>query len=515
MWRRLGRAGDPPGVSETFAELAGAALVAVEPPPAGAGRDAGPVLLRVHPGIAEAVRAGAGAAVRAVVDSALAAFWHAVFGMGLGRDGGEDGRLVARAGLSAAPYLLRAQDWDTAGYLLERAYARSPGDPGTVQTVLPLLRRVAEATGTPAAHGVYGRVLGEVDPAGGEAVLRGALDQAVAAANFHHASTAAGELVGLLAGHGRLLEALEVAEAKVGHSRRAGLGPWAQAADEVQRLQVLYRLGDSGRVLAEAGALLARLDTLPATPVPTDPVDPWGVREGVLQTGAAAARDLERWEQALAYTARARAGMRARGAGEYEIASAAWFGDYWPLLRLGRLDEVDDLLAACQRVFTNVGDTGMLGRVFSARATLAAEQKQDAEAARLEKVALRLEYTRPDPESLAPSHHNLAVYLGRAGAGGAQVLGHRLAAALLHRLTGTTGTNQARALRELAADLARYADVAPPATVAAVAGTVDHVEGVGWAALIDTLLAAHGLDRPAADAALTQIVNAARVLPTE
>jgi hypothetical protein len=514
VWRRLGREGDPPGVGEALGELGRAALVAVEPP-AGAGGDAGPVVLRVHPGVAESVRAGADAAVRDAVDAGLAAFWQAAFGVGLGRDGGEDGRLVTRAGLSAAPYLLRLHAWDGAGYLLERAYVRSPGDPGTVQAVLPLLRRVAEATGTPAALGVYGRVLGEVDAAGGESVLRDTLDRAVAAADFHTASTAAGELVGLLAGGGRLAEALNMAEVKAGHSRRAGLGPWAQAADEAQRLQVLYRLGDAGRVLAEAEALLARLGTLPGAARTAGTVDPWGVREGVLQTGAAAARDLGRWEQALAYTDQVRTSMRARGAGDREIAAAARFGDYWPLLRLGRLAEVDGLLADCRRVFSDAEDAGLLGRVFSARAALAAQRGRHAEAARLEQIALRLGYTRPDPESLAPSHHNLAVYLDRAGSGGEPVLAHRLAAALLHRLTRAAGANHARAMRELADDLARDPAVDPPATVDAVADAVDHVEGVAWGALVNTLLAAHGLDRPAADATLTEIVHAARALAAE
>jgi tetratricopeptide (TPR) repeat protein len=513
VWRRLGRDGDPPDADGLVDELAGAALVAVEPPPAD-GANAGPVAVGVHPGVAEAVRAAADQPVRAAADAELAAFWEAVFAAAVGRDGGEDGRLAARAGLSAAPYLLRLHAWDQAGRLLEQAHRRSPEEPGTVQAVLPLLGRVADAAGAPDALGVYGRVLARVDPAGAEAALRDALARAQTAGGHRTASGIAGALADLLADRGRLREALAAAETAAGHSRRAGLGTWTRAGDEARRLQILRRLGQARRASDGAGALLARLDALPAAAGPDDTADPWNVRETVLQLAALAARDLGRWEQALAFNARTRDSMRARGAGAHETARTR-FGDYWPLLRLGRLDDADPLLADCQQAFADAGDADMLGRTFSARAGLAARRGRHAEAARLAQVALRLKYTRPDPASLAVSHNNLAEHLHRAGDGGRRVLAHRLAAALLDHLPGTAGADQARTLRLLAADLARHPDAEPPAAVAAVAAVVEQVEGVAWAELVDALAAAHGLDRPAADAALAEIVHAARALPAD
>jgi hypothetical protein len=47
------------------------------------------------------------------------------------------------------------------------------------------------------------------------------------------------------------------------------------------------------------------------------------------------------------------------------------------------------------------------------------------------------------------------------------------------------------------------------------AGLGGPVEGVTWAGLVDALLAAHGLGRPAADTTLTEIIQAARTLPAE
>ena len=76
-------------------------------------------------------------------------FWQAVSDAALasGR-AGRTAPLVVRAGLAAAPYLLRRGDWDTASILLEHAAMRDES-PGTVQAVLPSLRRIAAATGTP------------------------------------------------------------------------------------------------------------------------------------------------------------------------------------------------------------------------------------------------------------------------------------------------------------------------------------------------------------------------------
>src|SRR5262249_9559302 len=91
---------------------------------------------------------------------------------GGGGGGGRGGARVARGGLSAAPYLLRQQAWEQAGFLLEQAFLRDDRNPGMVQAVLPLLSRIADATPTPVALGRFGRVLAGVDPAAGERVLR-------------------------------------------------------------------------------------------------------------------------------------------------------------------------------------------------------------------------------------------------------------------------------------------------------------------------------------------------------
>ena len=69
-------------------------------------------------------------------------------------------------------------------------------------------------------------------PAEAEALQRDLIQRAVAGGNYRLASAIAGDLLNLLRAGGRLEEALAVAGEKAGYTRRAGLGPWTQLADE-------------------------------------------------------------------------------------------------------------------------------------------------------------------------------------------------------------------------------------------------------------------------------------------
>jgi hypothetical protein len=526
LWRRLERPGDPPAPRPLLNTLALAALVEAEPvPTTGAGDQTGigspptaggelgatakrsgqpgPVTYRVHPGVAAAITAQAVPAVREAVDAGLAAFWAVVSRQAREREGGEDSDLVVRAGLAAAPYLLRRGDWDTAAILLEQAAMRDRS-PGTVQAVLPSLRRIAAATGAPEDAVVLGRVLADVDAGEAEQLLRGAMDAAADVGDFRVASSAAGVLAFLLMGGGWLAEALAVAGQQEEFTKRAGLGPWTRLFDQARRLQVLARMGEHARVLAETETLRAAMPVLSARSDACEAVNPWHVRETILSTGRSSALATGDWQRCLDLNAEIAASQRRRGAGVHEVTRAR-FNDAGPLIRLGRLGEAGRLLAECQRVFEDHTDTPMVAKVLVARAILEAALGRLRAAADLVWDALRLSYARPEPRDIAVTHHNLATYLRRLGGDRAGQRAHRLAAALTFRLADMAH-DLAGTVRDLAAEL-RDDDPAArlPVTVAQVVATAELTEGVRLGAL----LAALRPDPQAVEDALAGILHAA------
>jgi CHAT domain len=525
LWRQIhapeaGDSGDPPAPGPLLGELISAALIEAEPiqvtdggdqPSAGTTSATGKsgqslLMLRMHPGVAAAVANTANPGMREAADVELAAFWRAVFNWAREREGGEDGARVVRAGLAAAPYLLRQGEWRAASILLEEATVRD-ASPGLVQAVLPSLRRIAGATGAPIDAGVLARVLMRVDRAEAERLLRGALDAAAAAGDYRAASHIAVQLVNLLVDAGRLGEALAVAGQKPELTRQAGLGPWTQLLDQGRRLQVLGLMGDHAQVLAGVDRLRAAMAALPRRGGPDEAVDPWNVREVILNIGGSSALATGEWARCLELNAEIVASLRGRGAGAHEVTRIR-FNDAGPLIGLGRLAEAGRLLAECQRVFEDHADTIRLAKVLSARASLG----RPGAGADLERAALRLRYARPEPWGIEISHHNLANYLGRLGGEEAEQRAHRLAAALICRLAGMAH-DLADTVRVLAGELPADAgaDLSLPSTVAGVIEVAERTEGVRLAALLTALEP----DPAAIESALSGILTAATTPPDE
>jgi hypothetical protein len=533
LWRRLERPGDPPEPGSLLAALAMAALIEAEALVASAAPLAastegaagegqlsddlagsrirpGPAIYRMHPGVASTVIAAAGPGVKEAIDTELAAYWNAVSQWARERGDWEDGELVVRAGLAAAPYLLRRGEWNTAAALLEDSVMRDRS-PGTMQASLPSLRRIAAATGQPADVGRLARVLASVDAGEAERLLRGVVDASVGAGKYHDASAASGALMNLLRDAGRLGEALDVAGETAEYTRQAKLGPWTRLLDQAMRLQVLSLMGEHEEVLAMTEELRAAMSELPVRPDGSEAVDPWNVRELILGTGRISAGGTREWARCLELAAEVAASLRQRGAGVHEVTRFL-FNDAVPLIRLGRLEEAGRLLAECQRVFEDHADTPMLARVLAGRADLEDELGHRQAAAELERTALRLSYAWPEPRDIAAGHHNLAVYLDRLGEDPAGQRAHRLAAALIRRLGGVT-YDLAGTVRVLAGELraAGGADASLPSTVAEVVAVVELTEGVRLAALLTALQP----DPDAVEAALAEILQIAAALPPE
>ena len=399
LWRRLDRPGDPPESSPLLDVLTLATLIQPDTPPITADSiqpskhmKSSSVAYRMHPGVAAGIQAATSPETRDAADTEMAAFWTTVAEQGE-RESGEDSSAIVRAGLAAAPYLLRLRAWDAASALLENVILRD-ASPGIIQAALPALRHIADATRMPKDYAVLASALTTVDPAEAEQLMRGALRDADGRGDYRLASIIAGDLAALLRDTGRLSGALDILAEKVDYSRQAELGPWTQIADQAQRLQILGLMGEHRQVLAETSELRTRMGQLPVRSADDETVHPWNVREAILDAAWSSALAQGEWQLCLDLNAENLASKRERGAGAHEIARTL-FNDAGPLIRLRLLEEAGQLLRSCQQVFEDHADISTLAMVLSARADLEDQLGHRDAAVDLVRTALRLGYVRP------------------------------------------------------------------------------------------------------------------------
>lgn len=397
---------------------------------------------------------------------------------------GEDSSL--RPSLTAARYLLRQREWNAASCLLERALIRDGYSPATSLAAIPLLRRIAEATGAVKDLVVLGAALRKVDLDEAETLLRRAYYQAMTDGDHQVASTTAGELVTLLRDQGRLFDALGMASQKIERTRQAGFGFWTQLSDQGRRLQILNLLGHHEQVLLDLPALRDQIAGLPDERAHNDRVNPWNVRECILDIGRLSAVALERWEEALELNDEIVRTKQRRGARTSEIAGSRCH-DYLPMFQLGRPTDADQLLRDCQDIFATARDITQLAVVYGARADLEDRRHHPRKAVELQRTALHLWYLHPDPREIPTGHHHLANYLPRTGGDPAEQRAHRLTAALLDHLTGNA-SGLARTLGTLGAELRSVTSgreaPALPATLREVIRLVDVHDGISFGNLV-------------------------------
>jgi CHAT domain len=532
LWRRLAQPGEPPPLARLVAALVTTALITTDPIDDPAGLKS-PVHYRIHPAIAQAIHTATPEAVTAAVDAQLADWWTVVGGWGIEQQHTNDtthqftaqaGLAAARyllqqhdwngakfmvwAGLAASRYLLRRHDWNIASCLLERTLIRDNYSPATSLAAIPLLRRIAEATRALKDLVVLSAAHRKVDPSEAEILLRRAYDQARTEGEYQLASTTAGDLITLLRDQGRLAEALILADQKIEHSKHAGFGFWTQLSDQGRRLQILSLLGQHEQVLLDLPALLDWMAELPDQSAHNDRVHPCNVREGILGIGHLSAMALQRWDDALRLNHEIANIQQRRGASLHETARAQ-FNDYLPLRRLGRLTDADHLLRTCQDIFDTTGDTTQLAEVYHARADLEDTRDHPMAALDLQRTSLRLRYLHPDPHDIATAHHHLANYLSHTAPDPAEQRAHRLAAALLHHLTGNTHelTNTLKTLAsELRKDTNDPYTPALPSTLPEITRLLDANHGIH----LDKLLAALCPHSITAEQALTNLLTIAR-----
>ena len=504
LWRRLSRAGGPLDLDRGLRSLAAAGLIVIQPGTPHAAEE-----YPVHPAVATAGRDLAGNRFQEAVDTALAVYWASLSDQARDREAQQQtSGLVIRAGLDAAPYLLRLQQWEIAAQALEHALTRD-GSRAAANAALPALRTVVAAVaGTdfePTATGMLTLALKRIDPAAAEQQTAQVLAAALDRQDYRIASAAARNLIVDWTRAGRLGEALQLAEQTIGYTRRAGLGPWTQLLDEVRRLHVVSLMGQPEKALAEVQQLRDHMGTLPATSEESAPCAAWAVREELLGAGRNAALRLERWDQALELNAAAVASKRVRGAPQAEIAR--WrFSDYGPMIMLDRVDEALGMLMECREVFEQAHDIEMLGMVFDALATAEGHRGHGDVAVDLASQALRYSYLAADVDSIRISHHNLGEYLRDLVGQPGTALAHHLAAALLRAVTGAGGAEES--VSSAADDLKAGGDVSVPADVADLCRRVAAMPGVD----LGRLLAGVGPDPQVVQRTLDELIGRARGL---
>ena len=246
LWRRLGRAADPPNPGPILDTLAKALLTGR------ADQRSGPM----HPVVAAAIRRDIPADLRDAADGELAAYW-------------EDADWVAgRAGaaLAALPYLVRRRDWDSAAELLGDAIRHDALPAGGEGSYLTEVREVARSTAAPAASAALALVTQPADQPAARRLLEASLGGAESAGDYALAWVVAGHLADALRDGGHLDQALAVLTRQEQCAQAAALGPWTRLAGHSRRLVVLDRMGRREQALVEVTGERERMRQLAAAP---------------------------------------------------------------------------------------------------------------------------------------------------------------------------------------------------------------------------------------------------------
>lgn len=504
-----GHAADP--VDSGLAALAERGLLTPRPAAGGMSYD-------IQAAVAAQGRAEAGPEFRRLVDERMAGYWTRVFQMAWQREGtraegaSAAGPLLARAGLSAAPYLIRIGLAQGAEAMLQTVVQRDDSRP-TVARVMPVLRRIAalaaSGDGTAPPTAALLEVLSATDPAAAERMTRAALERELRRGNPAGVATAAGQLAGLYLRTGRLREALDLIDTEIACARAAGLTGWAGLVGEVHRLHVLSeQQGRAVQVLDEAAVLRRRMDALPRETAPDAGWTMWWqVWEEFCDIVQRAAIQAERWETALEFNAELCAVKAGRGAPESDVAQVR-FPAYMPLLRLGRTGEALALLEECREVFEAADATVFLGEVFGALATVEHARGRGSLALARGRDCLRYAYRGGLPSTIAVAHANFGTYLHVHAQDAAGALAHHLAGALLGLLTGGRTVD---ALPAAVDDILTFGTAAArlPDGPGELCARVGEVPGVALDRLLERLAPDPGRVRDVFEAALRQVREAA------
>ena len=210
---------------------------------------------------------------------------------------------------------------------------------------------------------------------------------------------------------------------------------------ESEALRVDVMQGEAERALPEIESRLQEVrgwwrrqragETVPEAP---DAVPLGRALTASLDIAKEANRALERWEACLGLLTEREETQGALGEGEHELARTR-FNRCGPLLRLGRLDEAQEVLESCLEIFRAVGDLSAEATTLSALADLWGERGDREQAAGLQRQALAVRNRLSDLAGRFISHGNLANYLDSLGEA-EEAARHRMAAIIYDLVIG-------------------------------------------------------------------------------
>jgi tetratricopeptide (TPR) repeat protein len=264
-----------------------------------------------------------------------------------------------------------------------------------------------------------------------------ALKEAEEAGNWSDVGWICGNWAVALAMLGRLQEARDAQMRSADALRKAGSPEVNIVGSELEAFRIDVMQGKAEEALPEIEARLKRVRTWhKAKEAPEAPDRDFlgRVLIGGLDIAYHAHLSQENWQKCLNLLEEREEVDRARGASGHEIAITR-FNRYFPLINLQKLTEAKETVEGCLEVYKRWDDLTNQSRALSALADIWNELGDLRHAIELERQALSVKNSLPNPEDRAISHGNLSVYLHKQGnvEEGAR---HRLAGLVYFIVTG-------------------------------------------------------------------------------
>ncbi|WSN37404.1 ATP-binding protein [Streptomyces sp. NBC_01334] len=333
--------------------------------------DEGVLCIRIHPTVAEAVRAMAEPEFARTVSGCLAELWMRMMSAeALNYPDRELTIMEAAAARHAVPYAARQGTWSQVHQLLEVLFSRD-ASPETVRSVLPWLRQAAEEADAAPVRSFCRQWIAQVSGA-----------PPAPAENDHNPAGTPGE--------------------------PAPSTPQPQTASEtwLDELQEAYEQGDFHRVLGDLTRLRGQSVLTPTAGSSPRDREMRRLIESALETGFHAALGLREWQRALDLNNELLDLLGQRMAVRAESVRVE-FHSHAPLMALRRFDDARELLLRVRRAAEQGDDPRLLGMVMGSQAGLEHLQGHVEVAVRLQREALRHSTEAGDLHGLTIGHLNL------------------------------------------------------------------------------------------------------------